>query len=351
MRRKVLVAMSGGVDSSVAAFLLKNGGYDVTGVTMCLGVKADDEKVRCCGPQAVEDAKRVCHRLGISHYVMDFSKDLNEKVISKFVSEYLNGRTPNPCVDCNRFLKFEILLKKALGMEFELLATGHYAKIEEDNSRFILKKARDRIKDQSYFLYPIRKEMLKFILFPLAELTKEKVREIAKGNDLPIANKPQSQDICFITNGDYRKFILQKMGAIRPGDIIDVDGNIRGMHKGISHYTVGQRKGMGISNRYPLYVLSKDMEKNQLKIGPKKSLQAAGLIASDLNLLVDSLPQEAFAKIRYAHREAKCEIFCQDKRFKVLFKEKQEAVTPGQSIVFYDNDIVLGGGTIKEVIW
>ncbi len=342
--------MSGGVDSSVAASLLKNSSYEVTGITMCFGIKSNDEKVRCCGPQAVEDAKRVCYRLGIPHYTMDFSKYLEERVISKFVSEYLKGRTPNPCVDCNRFLKFEILLKKALSMGFDFLATGHYAKIEENNGKFILKRATDRVKDQSYFLYPIRKEMLKFILFPLAELTKEKVREIAKGKDLPVANKPQSQDICFVTSGNYREFILQRMGDIRPGDVIDVDGNIRGMHKGICHYTVGQRKGMGISNKYPLYVLSKDVEKNQLNIGPKKNLQASGLIADDLNLLVDNLPREGFAKIRYAHREAKCEIFCQGKRLKVIFKEKQEAITPGQSVVFYDSDIVLGGGVIREAL-
>lgn len=351
MGKRVLVAMSGGVDSSLAAFLLKKSDYEVTGVTMCFGIKNNDEKVRCCGPQAVEDARKVCHNLDIPHYTMDFSRDLEERVISKFVSEYLKGRTPNPCVNCNRYLKFEILLKKALGMEFDFLATGHYAKIEEDNGRFILKKATDRIKDQSYFLYPIRKEMLKFILFPLAELTKENVREIAKGKNLPVADKPQSQDICFITNGGYREFILQRIGDMRPGDIIDVDGNTRGAHKGIFHYTVGQRKGMGISNEYPLYVLSKDMEKNQLKIGPKKSLLATGLIASDLNLSVDDLPQEAFAKIRYAHKESKCKVSQQGSKTKVIFEEKQEAITPGQSIVFYDNDIVLGGGVIEEVIW
>lgn len=352
MKKKVLVAMSGGVDSSVAALLLRQRGFDVVGMTMCLGINSiGAKKARCCGPRAVEDAKKVCHRLGIPHYVMDFSKDLEEKVISKFVSEYLKGRTPNPCVDCNRFLKFELLLGKAITMGFDFLATGHYAKIEKNNGTFVLRRAKDKAKDQSYFLYSIKKERVKSILFPLAELTKEEVREIARKAGLHVADKSQSQDICFITSGDYRDFILQRTGDVRPGNIVDMDGNICGMHKGMFHYTIGQRKKIGFSNKHPLYVLSKDMEKNQVNIGPKENLQASGLIADDLNLLVDNLPREVFAKIRYAHREAKCEIFCQGKRVKVVFKEKQEAVTPGQSVVFYDGAIVLGGGVIREVLW
>lgn len=351
MDKKVLVAMSGGVDSSVAAFLLKKNSYTVTGVTMCVGIKNNDGKARCCGQQAIEDAQGVCRRLDIPHYTMDFSKDLEKRVIAKFVSEYSRGRTPNPCVECNRFLKFEILLKKALGMGFDFLATGHYARIEEDGGNFILKRAKDTLKDQSYFLYPIKKEALKSILFPLAKLTKEEVRGIAREKDLAVANKPQSQDICFITNGNYRDFIFQRMGGIMPGDIVDVGGSIRGTHKGIFHYTVGQRKGLGIGNKYPFYVLSKDMDKNRVCIGPKEDLQAAGLIAGAFNLLVDNLPLEAFAKIRYAHRETKCGIFCRDNWVKIIFKEKQEAITPGQSVVLYDNDIVLGGGVIEEVLW
>lgn len=352
MSKKVLVAMSGGVDSSVAAYLLKESNYQVTGVTMCLGIKTTDEKVRCCGPEAIEDARRVCHRLGIPHYVMDFSKDLEEKVISKFVSEYLKGRTPNPCIDCNRFLKFEILLKKALGMGFDFLATGHYAKIERNNGKFILKKAKDKAKDQSYFLYPIKKELLKFILFPLGELTKDKVREIARKINLPVADKPQSQDICFITGKDYRQFILEKVGNLdeKPGKIIDTEGNVCGIHKGLFSYTVGQRKGIGVRSKHPLYVLSRDVEKNQLKVGPKENLQAKGLLASNLNLLVSDLPEEARAKIRYLHQEAECKISKEGNFLKVIFKRKQEAVTPGQSVVFYDQEIVLGGGVIEEVI-
>lgn len=220
MAKKVLVAMSGGVDSSVATLLLKENGYDVTGVTMCLGVKNHDEKARCCGPQAIDDAKKVCYKLGIPHHTMDFSKELEEKVVSKFVSEYLKGKTPNPCVDCNRFLKFGLLLRKAIGMGFNFLATGHYAKIEKNNGKLVLKKAKDKARDQSYFLYPIQKETLNSILFPLADLTKQEVRQIAKRANLSVADKPQSQDICFIQD-DYRRFLSQRITNFEPGDIID----------------------------------------------------------------------------------------------------------------------------------
>ena len=350
MNKKVLVAMSGGVDSSVAAYLLKNSGYNVTGATMCLGIKTCDEKVRCCGPEAINDARKVCHRLDIPHYTLDFSKDLEEKVISKFISEYLKGRTPNPCVDCNRFLKFGVLLEKAIVMGFDFLATGHYARIEEINGKILLRKGKDKAKDQSYFLYPIKKERFKSILFPLAELTKEDVREIARKVDLPVATKPQSQDVCFIQD-DYRKFILRRAGNIKPGPIVDLDGNILGEHRGLFFYTVGQREKLGISNSTPLYVVSVDAKRNQVIVGEKKDLQAKGLVASNLNLFVDELPQEIFAKIRYTPRETKCRVSQQGSKAKVIFEEKQEAITPGQSVVFYDNDIVLGGGTIEEVIW
>jgi len=350
MGKKVLVAMSGGVDSSVAALLLKNSGYAVTGVTMCFGIRANDEKVRCCGPQAVDDAKRVCHGLGIPHYVMDFSKDLEEEVISKFVSEYLKGKTPNPCVDCNKFLKFGLLLEKAIAMGFDFLATGHYARIEKNNGTIVLRRAKDKAKDQSYFLCSIKKERLKLILFPLAEFTKEEVREIARKADLPVASKPQSQDICFIQD-DYRKFISERVSNIRPGQIVDLDGNIRGIHRGLFFYTVGQREKLGINNPTPLYVVSVDAKENQVTVGKKKDLQARGLIVSDLNLFVDDLPQKAYIKIRYAHKESKCEVFQQGSQCKVIFEEKQEAITPGQSAVFYDNGIVLGGGVIEEVLW
>ncbi len=351
MKNKVMVAMSGGVDSSVAAFLLKSKGYDVVGVTMCLGVKADSlKRPTCCGAQAIADAKNVCLRLEIPHYVMDFSKELEQKVISRFIAEYFAGRTPNPCVDCNRYLKFEILLKKAISLGFNFLATGHYAKIERRKRRYFLKRPADRVKDQTYFLYPIRKDLLRFILFPLADLTKAQVRNVARKENLPVAEKPQSQDICFIPDKNYKKFMSARKINLKPGRIVGLNGNILGTHKGIGFCTIGQRKGFGISSKGPLYVLSIDVQKNQIVLGEKKDLKAKGLIAGDINLLVQKLPQEVFAKIRYAHKEAKCEINLKQNRITAIFKQEQEAITPGQSVVFYDHNTVLGGGIIEEVV-
>ena len=349
MKKKVLVAMSGGVDSSVASFLLKEEGYEVVGLTMCLGInEGQSDRPRCCGAQAIEDARRVCRELKIPHYIMDFSMELNEKVINNFVSEYLKGRTPNPCIDCNRYIKFGALLKKAISMGFDFLATGHYAKIERNKDTCFLKIPKDRIKDQTYFLYPIKKDLLKFILFPLADFTKDQVRAIARQKNLPVAEKPQSQDICFIPQSDYRRFLLTRIKVPKPGPIINSNGDILGEHKGIVFYTIGQRQGLGISYKSPLYVISIDAHKNQIIVGEKKDLKARGFIAGNLNLLVEDFPEEVFAKIRYAHKEARCKISLEHGKAKVIFKESQVAVTPGQSAVFYNNGVVLGGGVIQE---
>jgi len=350
MAKRVLVAMSGGIDSSVAAFLLQQRGFDVAGVTMYLNIKTSNKKRQCCSEQAIDEAKNVCSTLGISHYVMDFSSELEEKVIAKFISEYLKGRTPNPCIECNRFLKFGLLLKKAKVLGFDFLATGHYAGIEEENGKFVLKKAKDKRKDQSYFLYPIKKETLGSILFPLARLTKEKVRQIARRANLPTTNKPQSQDICFVSQGDYREFIRERVGEIKWGEIVDLKGNICGRHKGIPFYTIGQREKIGLTSKEPLYVVSIDGEKNQIVVGRKENLIAKGLIAGNLNLLVDNLPEDTSAKVRYTHKEGKCKIFLEGEKAKVIFKETQEAITPGQSVVFYTGEIILGGGIIERVI-
>ena len=351
MRKKVLVALSGGVDSSVSAFLLKKEGYDVIGVTMCFGIKTFDNKVRCCGLSAIEDAKNVCLKIGIPHYVLDFSKYLEEKVISKFVSEYLDGRTPNPCIDCNRFLKFGLLHEKAIAFGCDYLATGHYAKIEKKNGQFFLKKAKDKFKDQSYFLYPIKKEKLKLIIFPLEDLTKEETRKIAYDLDLPVKDKPQSQDICFVKDKNYHNLILEKTKNFIPGDIVDLNGKILGRHKGIFFYTIGQREGLGISSSKPLYVVKIDKKNNQIVVGEKEDLYARGLIASSLNLFVEDFPKEVSAKIRFRHQEARCNVYIKNDNAFVEFFEKQEAITPGQSVVFYKDDFVLGGGVIEEVIW
>ncbi len=245
--RKVLVAMSGGVDSSVAALLLKEAGYAVTGVTMCLGIRREGDRASCCGGDAIEDAKRVCGQLEIPHFVFDFALLMEELVISKFTSEYLNGRTPNPCVDCNRYLKFGSLLQKALAMGFDFLATGHYAIIERMGDSWRLKRPKDRNKDQTYFLYPIKKGNLPSILFPLGMLSKEEVRARARKSGLHVAHKVESQDICFVTQGNYGQFFEERNLSAAAGNIVDQEGKILGRHRGIAHYTIGQRSGLGIS--------------------------------------------------------------------------------------------------------
>ena len=352
MKKKALVAMSGGVDSSTAAYLLQKEGYEVAGITMCLGVKEITKKrPTCCGKEAIDDAKKVCSKFKIPHYVLDVSKYLEKEVINSFVSQYRRGRTPNPCVDCNRHLKFGILLKKALSLGFDFLATGHYARIEKRNKSCVLKKGKDKTKDQSYFLYAISKDALKFLLFPLGKYTKDEVRSIAKDARLPVADKPQSQDLCFIPDKNYHKFLEDRAAKkIERGSILDLNGNILGKHKGALFYTVGQRGGLGVSYKRPLYVLTIDSGKNRLIVGEKRDLKSKGLIADEANILAKSLPKKTSAKIRYNQKEAKCEIVKDKENIKVIFDKPQEAITPGQSVVLYDGDIVLGGGVIKKVI-
>jgi tRNA-specific 2-thiouridylase len=349
--KKVLVAMSGGVDSSVAALLLKEKGYDTAGVTMCLGVQdAEGDSPRCCGADAVNDARQVCERLGIQHYIIDFTKEMKEDVIDRFVREYRRGRTPNPCIDCNRYLKFGHLLALARSMDFDFLATGHYAKIETDQDRRRLMKPKDRAKDQTYFLYPIRSEDLTAVLFPLADRTKAEVRSLARKAGLPVAYKAESQDICFVPRTGYRQFIRDLTGTSKPGLILDTQGRERGRHDGIYSYTVGQRSGLGISAPTPLYVLSVDPESNRIVVGEKKDLMASGLWASNVNLLADSWPEKAEAKIRYRKKAAECLASLEDGGIRIHFFEPQESITPGQAVVLYRGEEVLGGGVIERVI-
>lgn len=349
MGKKVLVAMSGGVDSSVAALLLKNEGYDVSGVTMCLGISTEDD-AKCCGASAVDDAKRVCDRLRIPHYIFDYAAQLEEKVIAKFISEYKKGRTPNPCVECNRRLKFGTLLDKALTLGFDYLATGHYAAIEKNENGYCLKRPKDKRKDQTYFLYSIPYDRLGNILFPLAHFTKDVVRDLAKQNSLPVAEKQESQDICFVTQKNSQEFLLERVRDIKPGPIVDLHGKVLGRHRGIIFHTIGQRGGLGLSHPTPLYVVSIDPLKNRIVAGEKKDLMGKGLVASDVNMLSEYWPEEVHAKIRYRKKEALCEVKIENEKLKVTFAEEQEAITPGQSVVFYDNDRVLGGGIIDEVL-
>lgn len=348
--KKVLVAMSGGVDSSVAALLLKEAGYAVTGVTMCLGIRQEESRASCCGGDAIEDARHVCGRLDVPHFVFDFASLMEERVIRKFTDEYLQGRTPNPCVDCNRYLKFDALLARARGMGFDCLATGHYARIAETPAGWGLFRAADKNKDQTYFLYPIRKDDLSSVLFPLGEMKKEEVRIRAHKAGLPVAQKAESQDICFVPQGDYRQFFAQRRLASPPGDIVDASGRVLGRHTGILSYTIGQRSGLGISAPRPRYVLGFDAVGNRLVVGHKEELLAGGLVAGDLNLLADGFPETADVKIRYRKKPAPCRVVRDGEKLKVLFREPQESVTPGQAAVFYEGDRVLGGGVI-EAAW
>ena len=357
---KVVVAMSGGVDSSVAAAILKQEGYEVIGVTMQIwpSDKPAYEIGRfggCCGLGAVDDAKRVAYKLGIPHYVMNFRDIFGQKVIGDFCQEYSLGRTPNPCIRCNQYIKFDALLERAKGLGADFVATGHYARIEKDeaNGRYLLKKGIDRHKDQSYVLYPLTQEQLGHTLWPIGSFTKQRVREIARELGLPVAVKPESQEICFIPDDDYPKFLKEHIPqAVKPGPILNEQGSTLGEHRGILFYTIGQRKGLGISAKEPLDVTTIDRERKAIGVGSKEEVYGNKLISSGLNwITIAKLKQTIMvkAKIRYRHNEAEAEITPWDKdQVYVKFKEPQMAITPGQAIVFYNGDTVIGGGTIEQ---
>jgi len=348
--------MSGGVDSSVAAFLLKEKGFEVIGATFDLspfsntlfGVKkyASDSK------RIIDEAARAAKKIGIHHYVLNLRELFEKKVIENFYREYKRGRTPNPCIRCNQFIKFEPLLKGVRELGVNYICTGHYAKIQYNKAqkKFLLKKARDKTKDQSYFLYVLRQRNLKHILFPLGELKKEQVRKIAHKVKLDNYNHRDSQELCFIARGDYREF-LNRFLALKTGEIVDAKGRVLGKHKGIFYYTVGQRKGLGLAAKKPYYVISIDGKKNRVVVGFEKELYSSSLIAGDINFLgIDKLtkPLEVKAKIRYKHPAQKAVISkAGNSRIKVKFIKPQRAITPGQAVVFYQKDIVLGGGTIQ----
>jgi tRNA-specific 2-thiouridylase len=359
-RERVVIAMSGGVDSSVAAWLLKKQGYEVIGVTMCFNIShTNRRRPSCCGVEGIEDAKRVAEKIDISHYVLNFNRELENHIINNFCREYLKGRTPNPCIRCNQFLKFDSLLKKARMFGAKFLATGHYAQVvyNRRRKRFILKKAKDRQKDQSYFLYSIKKRVLPYILMPLGNYTKREVRNIAERIGLKIAQKRASQEICFVDT-DYRRFLryrLSQMGIeVKPGPIIDTKGRILGQHQGVCFYTLGQRQGLGLALGYRAYIVKIDVHKNSIVLGKEQELYSKGLIAEQSNFICIDFPHRpifANVKIRYNHIQIPCRIIPLDRRrVKVEFFKPQKAVTPGQSAVFYHRDKLLGGGIIQKAL-
>ena len=349
LNNKVLLGMSGGVDSCVSALLLKQAGYEVYGVTLHLF------DGRCCNEDNILDAKKVCKSLGIEHYVLDFKEEFKEKVINNFIEEYSICRTPNPCIECNRFLKFGVMYEKAKELGIDHIATGHYAKVEfsEEYNKFVLKKSPNTLKDQSYVLYVIEPELLEHIVFPLGEFTsKDQVRAIAKENGLQVASKPDSEDICFITDGDYKKF-LENNSNLKPkeGNIVNTKGEVLGKHTGLYNYTIGQRKGMGIAYECPLYVLGFNPAKNEVIVGTEDELYKKELWVDNYNLLLvneDDLinPMKVNVKTRYSSKEYPAEIKYEDNKIHVIFDEPQARITPGQSAVFYKGDIVVGGGKI-----
>ena len=357
-RKKVVVAMSGGVDSSVTAALLQEQGYDVVGVTMNLYSLPQEycrsENLRsCCGWKATEDAHRVAVSLGISQYVVDLKKPFEQSVITDFCEQYAQGRTPNPCVRCNQHIKFNALLKKAKAFEADYIATGHHARVEYDDQkkRYLLKKGQDREKDQSYFLYALTQEQLSRTLMPVGHFTKREVRRKAQALGLPVAQRPESQEICFIPDNDYAGFLQSRIPeAFRPGPIVDSESRTLARHKGILHYTIGQRRGMGISAAHPLYVLSIRSDANTIVVGPEEKLYEKTLQASRLNFISlarITKPLKIKARIRYKHREAKALVTPLNvDKIRVEFEKPQRAITPGQSVVLYDGDTVVGGGII-----
>lgn len=381
--KKVLIGMSGGVDSSVSALLLQKQGYEVIGATMRLWEEnkhSDSKKIienNACKEtlensenkpnNAVEDAKKVCEKLGIKHYVIDLREEFQKRVVDNFICTYLCAKTPNPCVECNKFLKFDAFYKVAQELGCEYIATGHYAKnfYSDEFNQYVLAKADAIEKDQSYFLYGINKDILPYIIFPLSEYTdKAEIRKIAEENGLGVAQKKDSQEICFIQNNDYISFLKKYKNINNGGDIVLSNGKIVGKHTGLINYTIGQRRGLGVSYEEPLYVIKLDKAKNEVIVGTEKELYTDELMANELNFLVDisflinktkkqnnlqnneQQEIEIEAKIRYRSKPAKAILKIEDNIAIVKFSEPQRAITPGQSVVFYLNNIVLGGGKI-----
>ena len=353
--KRVVVAMSGGVDSSVAALLLKRQGYDVVGVTMRLWSVEDEAAAplnnRCCSVEDVQDARRVCDAIGARHYFMNFEREFQQHVIDYFVREYDRGRTPHPCLACNDKIKFDFLLRRALFLDADYIATGHYARIRRDEGRTRLLKGVDSGKDQSYVLFTLRQTELQRLLLPVGEYTKSEIRTLAADAGLPVADKPDSQEICFIPDGDYRKFVGERVTP-RPGDMVDVDGNVLGEHPGIQFFTIGQRRRLGLQGNTgePMYVTAIDADANRVVLGRHEDLMRRELWASRVNYIAGDTPLEPLeitAKIRYKATESPTTLIPGGDWAELRFHEPQRAVTPGQAVTFYQGEEIIGGGIIE----
>lgn len=357
MGKKVVVGMSGGVDSSVAAYLLKKQGYEVIGVTMQIWQDEEEAVIEenggCCGLSAVDDARRVAAMLDIPYYVMNFKKEFKCRVVDYFTEEYLHGRTPNPCNACNRFVKWEALLLRSMQIGADYIATGHYARIDKlPNGRFAVRNSVTAAKDQTYALYNLTQEQLARTLMPIGDYTKEEIRQMAADLKLPVAEKPDSQDICFIQDGDYGAFLEREVPdrLPGPGNFVSTDGTVLGRHKGITHYTIGQRKGLNLAMGHPVFVAALRPETNEVVIGENEDIHTNEVFCRDVNYMAMAdlrEPKRALVKIRYAHKGSPCLLEkLADGRVKCTFDEPVRAATPGQAAVYYEDGYVLGGGTI-----